>query len=129
MKSIVPIDNHEYHASEKLPREEIQLVISYIDSHISDPSLTIEKIAVHAKISLHTLEYWFKKHKGISVVHYIRDLRLDEVARQLLKSDDFINRIATTFGFRDIPYFNKEFKRRYGMSPGRFRKNDKLLSN
>lgn len=63
----------------------------------------------------------FKKRVGISFNRYVTAAKLD-VAKQLLKqSDDTVEAISLSVGYKDIKYFRKLFKQQVGITPSRYR--------
>lgn len=64
----------------------------------------------------------FKRHLGVSLGTYVRGLRLERAAARLAGSDDPIADIAVECGFVDQSHFTRAFRRRTGMTPGRYRR-------
>ena len=58
----------------------------------------------------------FKKYTGKHFTNYIMDIRLEKAYRLLLETDKKIYRISKLVGYKDVKYFNKLFKRRYGLT-------------
>lgn len=53
---------------------------------------------------------------------FISNLRTDEAARQLAITDAPITQILFDVGYKNISYFNNQFKARFGVSPREYRK-------
>ena len=72
----------------------------------------------------------FKKYTGKHFTNYIMDIRLEKAYRLLLETDKKIYRISKLVGYKDVKYFIKLFKRRYGLTPDECRKfsKSKVLS-
>jgi AraC-like DNA-binding protein len=66
---------------------------------------------------------YFRDTMGTSFIDYLKDYRLAMAARLLSASDASILEIAEDVGFESLSYFNRAFKKRYGMTPTQFRKN------
>lgn len=52
---------------------------------------------------------------------YLTDYRMDKAARMLVETDDKSYVIAQNVGYADPNYFSYVFKRKYGVSPSRYR--------
>lgn len=63
----------------------------------------------------------FRAHYGESIGEYGRRLRLEWAAQRLACSDEGLASIAARAGFADQSHLTREFKRRYGVTPGRYR--------
>ena len=64
---------------------------------------------------------------GKSVNHYISEVRLTEAAKLIEETDLTAAEIAYKVGFGSPSYFNKTFRRHYGLTPGDYKtKNERL---
>jgi signal transduction histidine kinase/DNA-binding response OmpR family regulator len=103
----------------------INRVIDFIREHISDESLSNERIEAHFKTSKMQLYRKLKAVTGWSVNSLIREVRITE-AKKLLKNPEMnISEIAYQLGFSDPLYFSKYFKKEVGVAPVQFRKDSK----
>ena len=64
---------------------------------------------------------WFKKMTGDSFTSYVNDRRLAEAAEALRQTDDKILTISQDAGFTNLSNFNRQFKKRYGVTPREYR--------
>ena len=63
----------------------------------------------------------FKKHTGKTIKEYLNDKRLEK-SEELLKNTNLpITEISARTGFNNITYYNRLFKKHYGMSPTEYR--------
>ncbi len=83
---------------------------------------TLAELAPSAGLSPRHLARSFRLALGCTPGCYHRRLRLERAASRLFATDDPISTIALDLGFSDQSHFGRHFKRRYGMSPYRFRK-------
>ena len=63
----------------------------------------------------------FRARYGESLGGYARRLRLDWAATRLAQTEAPLNRIAVDAGFVDQSHFTRTFRRRFGLTPARYR--------
>lgn len=68
----------------------------------------------------------FTKIFGESPVEYITSRRIENAAYMLESSDKNLEEIAFLVGYNDTYYFSKQFKRKMGISPGKYRKSKQI---
>ena len=107
-----------------------QAVKNYIEQHLDDPLLTIERIAEANNCSVRTIHRLFKHCEIGGVGHYIWDRRLRAAARKLIDpgfSHCSITDIAFSWGFSSSAHFSRCFKVSYGMTPRAYRNAELLM--
>jgi len=90
-----------------------------IAANITRPDLTIQSVASRHCISPQYVRALFNK-EGTTFGDYLLEQRLDYVHRKLgdpRYADYQISDIVFEAGFGDLSYFNRTFRRRYGMTP------------
>ena len=65
----------------------------------------------------------FKNDTGVTIRQYLIAQRMERVKLLLQDSDCTIAEIAQSVGYSDDKYLSAQFKRRYGVAPGEYRKN------
>jgi AraC-like DNA-binding protein len=96
-------------------------VVTFLDAHAGQ-SVSLKTLARVAGMSRSHLSRSFHAIVGTLLRSYIRDLRLKRAERLLLGSPTVpLTRVAARAGYYDLPHFDKEFRRRFGMSPSEFR--------
>lgn len=63
----------------------------------------------------------FKRETGQSYVNYLTEVRLQKAEELLEKTDDKTYEIAQKVGYQEQNYFSYVFKKRYGVSPTKYR--------
>jgi AraC family transcriptional regulator len=84
------------------------------------PSLT----GLAATVDVHpvTLARAFRRAFGCTVGEYVRSLRIERAAHQLVNTDFSLAEIAIAAGFSDQSHFSNLFRRHTGLSPFQFRR-------
>ena len=94
--------------------------ITYIKENL-DTNLTIEDLAKRANVSPSYFAHMFKLSKGVSVLKYINNLRIDR-ARWLLKNSSLsINEIAIQVGYKNKNRLNYQFHAMLKCSPREYK--------
>lgn len=86
------------------------------------PLQTCAIILVLAAPIFHT----FKQKTGLNYSHYITSLRLEQAARLLTDTDDTALSIGYQVGYSAPNYFSRAFKKFYGISPSRYREQNRV---
>jgi len=100
--------------------DKIKAVISYVEEHYAH-SITIEEMAAFCFFSKSYFMKFFKEYMGMSFVTYLNEYRLEVAATMLHATDDNILDIANACGFDNLSYFTRSFKKKYGITPGKYR--------
>jgi AraC-like DNA-binding protein len=95
----------------------------YLDTHISDENLSIEKLAEAMNISETTLYRKVKSISGLSPKEFVRVTRLKRAIILMSEGETRINEIAYQVGFGSASYFSTCFQKQYGKSPTEYIKN------
>ena len=85
--------------------------------------IDIEQVAQKLGCTSRTLERHFQQAIGISPVNELTSVRLKYAAELLRHSNLTIDAVAARSGFDSVSHFSLAFKKKNGMAPGEFRKN------
>ena len=87
--------------------------------NLSDPNLSVSVVAARQRVTPRYVHMLFEG-EGATFSEYVVGERLMR-ARRMLSDPRFAGRaigtIALTVGFSDLSYFNRTFRRRFGMTP------------
>ena len=100
--------------------QKIKTILSYIADNFQE-NIAIEDIANYCFYSKSYFMKFFKETMGVSFIQYLNDYRLEIAAELLTTTTDTILDIAIATGFNNISYFNRCFKKKYGVSPRKYR--------
>ncbi len=102
-------------------RGKLEAAHAYIrDNYRSSP--TIVEIARHAGLNRNSLYYGFKRRWGVNVSEFLQSLKLEEAHRLLLQSPHSVNEIAEMVGFKHQSNLTTAFRKKYGLTPSRLRR-------
>ncbi|MFD2614937.1 helix-turn-helix domain-containing protein [Paenibacillus gansuensis] len=96
-------------------------IVSYIDTHYMDHTLSLETLSLEFTISPSHLSRSFKEKVGTNFIQYIWQKRLEAVKHQLRTTNDPLKDIILRVGYLDTPNFIRKFKKETGLTPGQFR--------
>lgn len=102
----------------------VKIVIEYIQENYMQP-ISIGELAAIIHFSEQYFMRFFKKYTGMTCVDYMNDYRLNKAAQLLVGTDSSIMEIAGKVGISNVSYFNRMFKRKFGMTPKGYRKGER----
>ena len=100
--------------------ERINRVKRYIREHL-DQDLNREDLAKLAGYSVPHFHRIFTAHGGESISTYVRRVRMEQAARQLLAAEVNVTEVALNSGYETHSAFDKAFKQQFGFNPSEFR--------
>jgi len=94
--------------------------IRYIHTHLRY-DLSVEQLAAMDYLGVSRYRELFTAETGVSPTEYIARLRIERAKDLLSRTDMNISDVAESVGYVTRHYFQSVFKRRVGMTPGRWR--------
>ena len=101
-------------------------IYHYLQKNYSKP-IIIQELVDSLGSARSTVHKHFRDRIGFSPQQYLMQLRLDASCKLLASSQMPIEEIAVSCGLRDKSYFSRVFKKKYGITPGTFRKQNKMI--
>ncbi len=98
----------------------IKNVLSYIENHYIE-NITVEMAASILGYSTSHFMRFFKEQTNQTFVSYLNNYRLSKAAEFLCDTQDSILSISGKCGYENLSLFNRQFKRKYQMTPSAFR--------
>jgi AraC-like DNA-binding protein len=117
-------DRDELSEDATAQKARLRSVKAWIEEHLTDPDLSLEKIARSNGVSLRHLHYLFRL-TDVSVSEWILDRRLqrcyDVLTRPELRSLS-VTEVAYQLGFSSSSHFSTVFRKKFGHSPSELRR-------
>jgi AraC-like DNA-binding protein len=92
--------------------------VAWLREHFAQ-TLRIEALADHVGMSESSLHHHFKAVTGMTPMQYQKQLRLYEARRLMLVEGLDVGEAGYTVGYQSPSQFSREYRRLYGLSPGR----------
>ena len=100
----------------------INHIIDYIDKNYQNSNITAYMMAERLSISPQYFSKLFKDITGCSFPVYVNNIRIEKAKELLLtKNRISISEICRMVGYNNVPYFTNLFKKRYNVSPTKYR--------
>lgn len=106
--------------SELKSLEKLKFIVGYVEQHYAEP-ITISRMAELCYFSPSHFMKFFKSNMGTSFIQYLNDYRLTMARRLLGASSLSVLEVAQQSGFDNLSYFNRLFKKKYGITPRQMR--------
>jgi AraC-like DNA-binding protein len=107
-------------AREEARSVRLKRVFKLLAERFTEP-LSVAEAAAAAGMSSTVFRGFFKHTTGLTLVDYVRQMRLAHAAQRLRDSDDSIADIAAATGFCDQSYLHRCFTRQYHCAPLHYR--------
>lgn len=91
--------------------------LDYINEHIADTDLSVEKIARQVGLSRVHFYRKIKALTNMSPQEFIRQIRLEHAAQILRSGKLNVSETRYSVGIQDAEYFRKSFKEQFGQTP------------
>jgi iron complex transport system substrate-binding protein len=78
-------------------------------------------------MSVRNFQRIFKDATGLSPNNYLLELRIQHASKLLTETDSAIYDLSEQVGISDWFYFSKAFKKKFGVSPLKYRKQNKMV--
>ncbi len=89
---------------------------------IPDPDLKADELAKELGLSIRQLNRIFKSYYGLSFGQMLTETRLIRAEKMLSLTNEPVEKIAFDVGYRSFSAFLTAFKKRYNMTPGKYRR-------
>jgi len=98
--------------------------MEYLKENFSDPDLTLQSISSYLNVSSSYFSTIFKKETGKSFIDTLTEMKMKKAKELVLMTNDKMFEIAFECGYDDQHYFSYSFKKYFGVSPTKMRKDN-----
>lgn len=113
--------SHKNKKTEKM----IQSCKEYINEHYIE-NISLEALSEKFGFHVNYFSGLFKSHTHMTFSEYLLSVRMKHAQELLQKKTLRIYEIAEKVGYKDVKYFNRVFKKTFGLTPDEFRKLNKF---
>jgi AraC-like DNA-binding protein/ActR/RegA family two-component response regulator len=99
----------------------VQRAIALLADSYTDSGLSLTTIAARLDLRPARLCRIFKTNTGLTVMEYLREVRLDHAAVRLITISGTVKDVWTAVGYNHASNFDHDFRRRFGITPHEFR--------
>lgn len=103
-------------------RSFVSRALEFVSDHYRDADLDLDMVCSSLGVSAAYFSTVFKKETGSSFINYLTDYRMKEARRLIDEEDEKTYIIAMKVGYADPNYFSYVFRKKFGMSPTRYKK-------
>ena len=111
--------------NEKKDRKIIEDIKIYVQKHVED-KITLKDVADYFSFSPNYLGHLFKEATNENFSEFLIRMRMERACQYLLDPKMKIYEICDRVGYKNILYFNRQFKDVYEMTPTDYRKRNKV---
>lgn len=92
-----------------------------VQERYMEADISLDEVCAVLGVSNSYFSSVFKKEAGKSFISYLTDYRMDIAAEMILNTDEKSYTIAEKVGYLDANYFSYVFKKKFGVSPSKYR--------
>lgn len=109
---------HNYRNNSKKDSFEINMA-EILEQNIN-VGVSMREIADKCNMGYESMRKHFKELYGCSMEQYRIALRINKAKTMLLNENKTLKQVSLELGYRDVYFFNKQFKQQTGMSPAKY---------
>jgi YesN/AraC family two-component response regulator len=128
-KAIHTIENDPNYKSDFIKSSSEKSIIEKALEYISlnfNQNITLDSIAKYVHFNPQYFSRYFKNNTGMNFIDYLSKVRIEESKKLLTHTSKSIAAVSMAVGYVDPGYFSKVFIKYEGISPHKFRYNNKV---
>lgn len=102
--------------------DSIQKAVAFLQDNYANPELCLKMVADYVALNEKYFSTRFSRECGNSFIGYLNDLRLYHAQELLMQTDLKMYEISDRVGYGTVEHFNHIFKKKFGKTPGEYRK-------
>ncbi|UUZ86826.1 response regulator [Paenibacillus sp. P26] len=110
-----------YRKGQQKNRKLIGEMIEYVQERLQE-NVTLREVAEHFSFSPNYLGTLFKEETGRNFSEFVIMLRMNKACELLSQTKLKIYEVADRVGYRYLPYFSRQFRETFGMTPLEYRR-------
>lgn len=99
----------------------VSRMMQYLHTHYTE-EITLRDLARREYLTPNYLSQFFRNKLGTTFTQYLNEIRLDHCFFELCSTSKTVTEIALDNGFGRVDTFIEHFRRKYEITPGKFRK-------
>ncbi|CAM4012136.1 response regulator [Cohnella lubricantis] len=113
----------DQHPSEEMliSNDAVKKIIRYLDANFTE-DISLGEWAKHFNVSIGYLSAQIKKETGTTYLDHIVSKRLNKAKELLASTTLTVQEVVERVGYKDYFHFTKLFKKKYGITPSKYRK-------
>lgn len=121
VNSAVAISEELKNARNTTSRRIVEEAKGIVRDRYMQPELSLDTVCSELGVSNSYFSSLFRKETGKTFISWLTDYRMDHAADLMLETNEKSYKIAERVGYQDANYFSYVFKKRFGMSPSKYR--------
>ncbi|MFV0468477.1 MAG: AraC family transcriptional regulator [Dysgonomonas sp.] len=102
-------------------KDRMQKILLYIMNNYQN-TISLEEMAKLVDLDRSSFCIFFKKMTGKTFFSYLTEYRIESSCQMIIKTNMTIAEICFASGFKDVPYYNRVFKKVKNITPTEYRK-------
>jgi AraC-like DNA-binding protein len=99
--------------------EKTEKIIKYLENNLYN-NISFDDVCSFSNQSKTNLKFLFKTIKGIGVMEYYRNLKIEEIKRLIREESCNFTDMADRLSYSSVHYFSRHFKKATGMTPTQY---------